>query len=405
MDTSQTAKKFEQRLREMEKEVVRFRRTEESLRESEEKYRTIIESIEEGYFETDLKGHLIFMNHRLCEIMGYSPNELMGMNSHEYMTAETAAKVNRVCSQVCQTEAPAKTPNFEVIKKDGQHAILELSTTLIKDRKNRPAGFRGVARDITNRIKAEKEKEKIEHQRQHIQKLETIKRLCAGMAHDFNTLLARVLGYIDLAKEDLKPGTEIYNFMAAAEEQCAYARMLTEKFRTVSGELIPKMKIGSLDKLLRYWTNATLLLSYIKWKCVIADDLWPVEFDERLMKQVIDQILLNAGDAMPSGGQVAILAENLTLAEEINEPGIYIKAGKYVKISICDQGGGIPEADLPEIFDPYYSSKEIGDQKGMGLGLAMAYAIIKKHKGYIYVNSPVGLGTTVDLYIPAYERG
>ena len=225
------------------------------------------------------------------------------------------------------------------------------------------------------------------------------------MAHDFNTLLARVLGYIDLAKEDLQPGTEIYNFMSAAEEQCTYARMLTEKFRTVSGELVPKMKIGSLDELLRYWINATLLLSNIKWKCIIADDLWPVEFDEKLMKQVIDQIILNAGDAMPCGGQIAVLAENLTLAEEINEPGIYIKAGKYVKISICDQGSGIPEADLPEIFDPYYSSKEIGDQKGMGLGLAMAYAIIKKHKGYIYVTSPVGSGTTVDLYIPACERG
>ncbi len=405
MDARQTAEKLEQRLLELEKEVVRRRRAEESLRESEEKYRTIIESIEEGYFETDLKGRLIYMNHRLCEIMGYSPKELTGMSSREYMTAETAVKVNKIFNQVYQTETPAKTPNFEVVKKDGQHAVLELSTTLIKDRENRPAGFRGVARDITNRIKAEREKEKIEYQRQHIRKLETIKRLCAGMAHDFNTLLARVLGYIDLAKEDLKPGTEIYNFISAAEEQCAYARMLTEKFRTVSGELIPKMKIGSFGELLQYWTNAGLFLSNIKWKCIIADDLWPVEFDERLMKQVIDHIILNAGDAMTNGGQIAVLAENLTLAEKINEPGIYIKAGKYVKISIRDQGRGIPEADLSEIFDPYYSSKEIGDQKGMGLGLAMAYTIIKKHKGYIYVKSTVGVGTTIDLYIPAYEEG
>ena len=236
---------MKQRLRELEKEVVRYRRAYESLRESEEKYRTIIESIDEGYFETDLKGHLIDMNHRFCEILGYSPKELVGMSSREYMTAETAVKVNKVFKQVYQTEAPVKTPNFEVVKKDGQNAVLELSTTLIKDRENQPTGFRGVARDITNRINAEKEKGKIEYQRQYIRKLESIKRICAGMAHDFNTLMARVLGYIDLAKEDLKPGTEIYNFMSAAEEQCAYARIMTEKFLTVSGELILKMKIGS----------------------------------------------------------------------------------------------------------------------------------------------------------------
>jgi PAS domain S-box-containing protein len=164
----------------------------EKLREGEERYRTILESIEEGYFETDLAGNLIFVNDALCKISGYPRHELLGMNNRDYTAPETAEKMYQVFSQVYTSGKPAKVMDYEIITKDGGRRILELSTSLVRDQAGENTGFRGVIRDVTDRLLAEREKKNLEAQLQHAQKMESIGIIASGVAHNFRNVLAGI---------------------------------------------------------------------------------------------------------------------------------------------------------------------------------------------------------------------
>ncbi|MCD4717065.1 MAG: PAS domain S-box protein, partial [Desulfobacterales bacterium] len=166
------------------RDITESKRTEAALRESEEKYRSILESIEEGYFEVDIQGNFTFLNATLCRILEYPEDELMGMNNREYMTAETAKETYKACNKIYVTGKPAKNIEFETIRSDGTKEYLELSASLIKDIESQPIGFRGIVRDVTQKKLAEKEKKKLEVQLQRAQKMEAIGTLAGGVAHD-----------------------------------------------------------------------------------------------------------------------------------------------------------------------------------------------------------------------------
>jgi len=389
---------------ELKQEIKERKQAEEALRESEEKYRNILEGVEEGYFEVDLSGNLTFANIRSCTTMGYSRDELLGMNNREYTTPETARKMYQVFNQVYRTGEPAQIHDYEVVRKDGTKIFLGISTSLIKDRDGRPIGFRGTFRDVSERLHEEEEKKRIEAQLQQTQKLESIAVLADGMAHDFNNLLTRIRGNIDIAKEDLRPGSESYTILSEAEKECVRARELTRRFRAFSNDSVSNKKTGTLTGLIEDWINRALSGSEVRSECFIPDDLWLVEFSEKHIKRVIHNLILNADEAMPEGGIIRVSAENITCEGGNGEIRMPRKEGNYVKISIQDEGMGISEDHLPKVFDPYFSTKEIGTQQGMGLGLAVSYSIIKKHDGYIYFDSQVGVGTTVNIYLPASEE-
>ena len=385
-------------------DVTKRKQAEEALRESEEKYRNILESMEEGYYEVDLAGNFIFFNNSMGKIFGYSREELMGMNNREYVTTETAKKLYQIFNQVYRTGESTKIMDYEFIRKDGTTITTELSTSLMKDRDNRPVGFRGVCRDITERKRSEELKGRLETQLQQSQKLESIGILAAGMAHDFNNLLTRILGDIDILKDDIEPESSIYNILRSAEKECLGARVLTERFQDFSGDLTPILNSGSIVKILKDSATQTLSGTNVKREFSIHDDLSWVQFDDRLVRRAINNLILNAVESMPDGGIVRISAEDFTTDQNDSEPGLSVKPGQYVRISIQDEGIGIPDENLSKIFDPYFSTKDIGIQQGMGLGLAIAYSIIKKHNGYIYVDSKVGIGTTACIYLPALEE-
>ncbi len=375
-----------------------------ALRESEEKYRNILEGMEEGYYEVDLAGNLIFFNNSMCKFIGYSKEELMGMNNREYTTPETAKRVYQIFNRVYRTGESEKIADFEFIRKDGTTIALGASAALIRDRGNRSVGFRGVCRDISERRRLEELRRRLETQIQQSQKLESIGILAAGVAHDFNNLLTRILGYIDIVKDDIEPESGVYDILLSAETECMGARVLTERFQDFSGDLTLILNSGSIVEIIKDSATAALSGTNVKSEFSIHDDLSWVRFDDRLVRRAINNLVLNAVESMPEGGLIKISIEDFTVDENDTEPRLPVNQGKYVRVSIQDEGIGISDEDLPKIFDPYFSTKGRDFQQGMGFGLTIAYSIIKKHNGYIYVSSQVGIGTTAFIYLPAVEE-
>ncbi|MCX5855026.1 MAG: response regulator [Deltaproteobacteria bacterium] len=229
-------------------------------------------------------------------------------------------------------------------------------------------------------------------------KLESVGILAGGIAHDFNNLLAVIMGYINLAKTQLKPEDDIYQNMEMAEKSCLQASELTKRLITFSRGGAPLRKATSLAGLLRGSVDRTLLGSDIRCNLSLPDDLWPVFIDEGQMKQVIHHLVMNAREAMPDGGLITISAENSKVTER---EGFPLKEGTYVQCSFKDHGIGIPGENLSRIFDPYFTTKDRYSTKGMGLGLAICYSIIKSHDGLITAASEPGSGAAFTIYLPA----
>ena len=223
------------------------------------------------------------------------------------------------------------------------------------------------------------------------QRLESLGVLAGGIAHDFNNILTAIIGNISLARSQVGEGHKAAGRLAATENALARATNLTRQLLTFARGGEPIKKVIEVGGLLKEATGFAIHGSNVKCRVVLADDLWFVEADEGQLSQVIHNLVINAVQAMPEGGMVALRAENAGSKEE---------EGKFVKISVTDDGAGIPEHHVQRIFEPYFTTKQLGN----GLGLATCYSIIKKHGGNITVESTPGKGSTFHVCLPASEQ-
>lgn len=230
------------------------------------------------------------------------------------------------------------------------------------------------------------------------QKLESLGLLASGIAHDFNNILTSVLGNINLAKMNATPGDKVYERLLEAERATRRAEGLTQQLLTFSKGGAPVKKVGPIVALLKECAEFSLPGSNVRVEFSIPDDLWPVEVDEGQISQVMNNLIINADQAMPDGGMVRLTAENVMVGLE---GGLALAPGKYVKVSVSDCGIGIHPQHIPRIFDPYFTTK----QKGSGLGLATSYSIVQAHRGLITVESALSVGTTFHIFVPASEQG
>ena len=251
-------------------------------------------------------------------------------------------------------------------------------------------------RDLTGRKQAEEKRLQQEQQLLHIQKLESVGILAGGIAHDFNNLLTAVLGNISLARMNLPPGQENHELLAEAERASLQAKDLTAQLLTFSKGGRPVKSAVALAPVVH--DSVALAARGGSATCVVnfPGDLWPVEADPAQLSQVFNNLLLNAQQAMPQGGEITITGRNRAVGE-LNEP--LLSPGRYVEVTLRDQGVGISPEALPRIFDPYFTTK----QSGSGLGLAVAHSIISQHRGVIKAASQIGQGTTFTLWLPATE--
>ncbi len=245
-------------------------------------------------------------------------------------------------------------------------------------------------RDITERRKMEDELLKA-------QKLESLGVLAGGIAHDFNNLLTAIMGNISLAKMFADPETKAFERLADAEKACERATALTQQLLTFSRGGAPVKKTASIVQIITDSAGFMLRGSNVRCEFDLQKDLWAVDVDEGQMCQVINNLIINADQAMPDGGIITVSAENVSID---GSDVLSLKEGRYIRISIRDQGLGIPQEYLAKIFDPYFTTK----QRGSGLGLATVYSIIKSHQGHLEVESAEGVGTVFRLYLPASEK-
>jgi PAS domain S-box-containing protein len=244
-------------------------------------------------------------------------------------------------------------------------------------------------RDIT-------EKQKMLETVQQMQKLDSLGILAGGIAHDFNNLLGGIFGHIDLALHKRGLEAQTAGYLSAAMNTLSRAKNLTQQLLTFAKGGVPVRKSGSLEKVIKEGAFFTLSGSNITCNFKAQENLFACEFDENQISQVIDNIVLNAQQAMPMGGAVDISIQNFPVSEGAHN---LLKPGNYVKITVRDSGIGIPREILGRIFDPFFTTK----QQGHGLGLATAYSIVRKHEGCIDVESMPGKGTTFYIYLPALQ--
>ncbi|WP_168203478.1 PAS domain S-box protein [Oceanispirochaeta crateris] len=372
-------------------DITRFKQAEEEIRVERERLRVTLQSIGDGVITTDNNGRIQMMNQVAERLTGWS-------NSESFMKPlpEVFNIVNEYSRQPCpnpvelvlNTKGIIELANYTMlISKDGRELIIADSGAPIKDNKGEIIGTILVFRDTT-------EKQRTQDRIIRAEKLESLGVLAGGIAHDFNNLLAGIFGYMELAQLE-NTNEKVREYLDQSVKVYKRTVDLTKQLLTFSKGNILNRKIGNLSTVIQDAANFALSGSIVTCDIRIEDNLYLCSYDENQIGQVLDNLLINAKQAMPDGGTIKIKAKNLTLDLPKN---LNLPKGHYVGISISDTGPGIPSDLIPRIFDPFFSTKQMGS----GLGLATCFSILEKHDGAIDVYSNKN-GTTFTFYIPAAQ--
>jgi PAS domain S-box-containing protein len=372
-------------------DITASRRAEEALAAEKERLAVTLRSIGDGVITTDTEGIITLVNRAAEAMTGWTQAEAVG---------QPVARVFSLLRQ--KTYEPLQTPVVEALKtglaseilfptllvaRDGSEHVVSTGAAAIRDSESRIIGAALVFRDVT-------EQQAMAEELLRASKLESLGILAGGIAHDFNNILTAIIGNISLAKLQAETESKIHGRLLEAEKASLRAKDLTQQLLTFAKGGAPVKQTSSLVELVCDSTGFAVRGSNVRCEFSLAEDLWTADVDEGQISQVINNLALNAIQAMPNGGVVHVLAENRILASDTSLP---LTPGRYVCISVMDHGVGIPADYLSKIFDPYFTTK----QSGSGLGLATSYSIVKKHDGLITVESTVGVGTTFHVYLPA----
>ncbi len=368
------------------RDITGRRRAEASLRESEEKYRLLVENAHDAILV--IQDNLIrFVNHKAIEMTGHDEDSGLSRSFTSLVHPNDQEMWRQQCETRSCTDSSQHLGTFRIIDVQGNTKWVEVNTVPVKWGE-RPATLTFL-NDITSKRKLEEEILKI-------QKLESLGVLAGGIAHDFNNIMTGILGNISLARIHLSPDERAQGVLVEAENACVRARGLTQQLLTFSRGGAPVKKLSEIKGLIKDSCEFALRGSKVRCDFRLPENLWRVEVDEGQIGQVMNNLVMNADQAMPGGGVIEVQTENMTIGS--NE-GLPLMPGKFLRISVSDQGVGIPAEHLQRIFDPYFTTK----QKGSGLGLATSHSILKNHNGLISVRSELGVGTTFDLYLPVSE--
>lgn len=366
------------------------KRLEERFQDSEKRYQNLIELSPEP-IAVHSEGKIVFANPATLKMFGAEkPGDIIGKPIMEVIHPDYRDVVKKRVKLQREKGKSATLLEEKFIRLDGETIYVEVIASPMTYN-GKPASL-VLTRDIT-------EKRKMEEELLKSQKLESIALLAGGIAHDFNNILTAILGNISLAEMNLisnKP-QKCKNILGEAVKACQHARDLTQQLLTFAKGGEPVKKLESIEKLLKQSVEFVLRGSNVRCEFLLPKTLWTAELDKGQFEQVINNMVINAIQAMPEGGTIQVKAKNVTIDSKSK---FKLKSGKYIRISIKDHGIGIPENHISKIFDPYYTTK----QKGSGLGLATAYSIIKKHNGIIWVESKIGKGAAFHIFIPASQK-
>jgi PAS domain S-box-containing protein len=376
----------------LEEEIIGHKVTEKALKESEKRYRSFVQEFKGIAFRNNIASSIpIFFHGAVEELTGYSEDDFTSgvIRWEEIIHPDDLDNARDGKNIITEPDYTFKG-EYRIVCKDGSVKWFFENVYNICDGQGQPIFLEGTLHDITDRKKMEEELQKAH-------KLESLGLLAGGIAHDFNNLLTGILGNISLSKVKSEPGSKVFEILSRAEKATHRASALTQQLLTFSKGGEPIRMSTNIIELLKDSTSFVLSGSKVLPIYDIQNDLWPVDVDRGQISQVVHNLTLNALEAMPDGGTLQVYADNEHIEEKNNHP---LKPGKYVKLIFEDKGTGIAQENLDKIFDPYFTTKKTGN----GLGLSATYSIIRKHKGFIGVDSEPGTGTTISIYLPSSEK-
>ncbi len=368
------------------------KKTEDALRDSEQRYRAIVENAYDLIIEINTQGECNYVSPNCEAVLGYNSTDMLGKHLFNFVYPEERQSLSASFhSHIGSLREMDMTCRLQT--KQGEWRWFESHIHPFRTTVGTVKGVM-VTRDIT-------ERKQVEEERLRATKLESVGLLAGGIAHDFNNILTSVFANIGLAKmftgRDPSPNASVIERLSAAEKACLRARDLTKQLLTFAKGGAPVKNTTSIASIIADTVEFALRGSRVRCCLHIPEYLWPVVVDEGQISQVLQNLVINAEQAMPDGGIIEVTVSNDSILPSSDLP---LKPGNYVQVTVRDHGIGIPPDHLSKIFDPYFTTK----QKGSGLGLATSYSIIKRHEGHITVISALGEGARFTFYLPATSQ-
>ena len=375
------------------------------LRESERKWRNILVETPQIGISLDRQARIIFANKRFLELTGWRAEDVLNRNWFElFIPEDVRAEVRAVFDKVMHARSAIgySTYENEILTRSGERLKVAWSNVLTKDAQGAVVDVTCLGIDLTDRKRAEKEREKLQAQLIQAQKMEAIGTLAGGIAHNFNNSLMGVQGRTSLMMLDKDASDPDHEHLSAIVECVKSAKELTRDLLGFARGGKYEVKPTNLNTIIEHENRMfSRTKREIRIYGKLAKGLWSVEVDTGQIKQMLLNLYVNAWQAMPYGGDLHIQTENVMLDENGSKP-FAVTPGRYVRISVMDTGKGMDAATRERIFDPFFTTKDA--VKGSGLGLASVYGIIKNHRGFIDVDSEKGQGTTFNIYLPASNK-
>ena len=343
---------------------------------------------------------MIRFNKRYCDITGYSPDELLKIRFPNLTHPEDRQRDWDLFSKAVNGEADGYQNEKRYVRKDGGIVWVRISATFMRDAEGRPFRSVAICEDITQRKRAEEEKEKLQDQLLQAQKLESIGRLAGGVAHDFNNLLGVIIGHADVMRDQMGDNHPLAEDLSEIQAASVRAADLTRQLLAFARKQAVSPRVLDLNetvdhmlKMLKRLIGEDIDLAWAPGK-----DLWPVKVDSMQVDQILANLCVNARDAIAGVGKVTIETRNVAVDAAFAEAHGGAAPGDYVALAVSDNGCGMDRPTMGLIFEPFFTTKEPG--RGTGLGLSMVYGVAKQNGGFVEVSSEVGKGSTFRVYFP-----
>jgi PAS domain S-box-containing protein len=380
---------------------------ERALRESEERFRELANSLPQIVFETDIKGNITFANRNAFKYVGYTEEDLeKGLSTFQVVIPEDVQRAKEKFHDILNKNK-SEHAEFTARRKDGStFPIVVHSTVVMKD--NKPAGIRGLMIDLTKNKETEKEQKKLQVQLQRAQKMEVLGTMAGGVAHDLNNILSAIVSYPDLLLMQVPDDSPLKAPLLTMQESGKKAAAIVQDLLALTRRGVVSEEVLNLNDIvteyLRSPENQKLMGFHLNVSIeqVLEPDLMNISGSRVHLAKAVMNLLSNAAEAMPDGGKITITTTNRYLDNPIRGYDD-IEKGDYVVLTVADTGMGIAKADLERIFEPFFTKKVMG-RSGTGLGMAVVWGTVKDHKGYIDVTSEEGRGSSVSIYFPVTRK-
>jgi len=367
------------------------------LKESEAKFRSLFENSQDVIYIADKSGNLLEINPAGLKLFGYSYPEMLNINIENLY--QNPAEHSALLTDLYENHTISDF-EFELKKKDGTPMVCQQTMQVRINNKGSILGFQGIIRDITERKRTEAEHKNLEAQLFQAQKMEALGQLAGGVAHDFNNLLTGISGFAKFAHEQVPPDSSAREDLSEVLKLAKRAEALTRQLLAFSRKQTLQPVVLNINRTVEEMMKmlSRLIGENIELVFVLAADLGNLNADPGQLEQVLVNLVLNARDAMPTGGKLTVETANALLDQDYARANIGVTPGEYVMLAVSDTGCGMDDNIRQHIFEPFFTTKPLG--KGTGLGLSTVYGIVNQLKGSIWVDSEPGQGTTFKIYLP-----